>query len=114
MWYRARTRIVVAEHVTMDVEGNPVEAPVTTLLTDRQSDTLLSVLSRLAPAALTDVEHFVLDGTCCLVAVMNGPARWCAFSEFSTAGMEAEKLALPGPRIASLLRSFYRLLDEGQ
>mgnify|MGYP001301894541 CR=1 FL=1 len=110
MWYRARTRIVVADHATMDVEGNPVESPVSTLLTDEQTDSLLSVLDGLSPQSVTDVEHFVLDGTSCLVAVMNGAENWCAFSQFNCAGMDADKLTLPGPRIANLLQSFYRAL----
>lgn len=112
MWYRARTRIVVAEHTTMDVEGNPVDAPLSTLLTDQQSDSLLSVLSGLNPESVSDVEHFVLDGTSCLVAIMNGAAGWCAFSQFNCAGMDANKPSLPGPRIAHLLQSYYRALGR--
>jgi hypothetical protein len=110
MWYRARTRIVVAEHTTMDVEGNPVESPVSTLLTHAQTDTLRSILRGLRPGMVADVEHSVRDGTWCLVAVMNGASGWCAFSQFNCAGMDAQKLTLPGPRIATLLQSFYRQL----
>lgn len=94
----------------MAVEGNPVESPVSTLLTDAQTDSLLAVLAGLTPQMLTDVEHFVLDGTWCLVAVMNVASGWCAFSQFNCAGMDADKLTLPGPRIATLLQSFYRQL----
>jgi hypothetical protein len=108
MWYRARTRIVMAEHTTMDVEGKPVDAPVSTLINDQQADLLLSVLNGITPESVSDVDHSVLDGTWCLVAVMNGSAGWCAFSQFNCAAMDATKLSLPGPRIAHLLKSFYR------
>ncbi|WP_146521549.1 hypothetical protein [Stieleria varia] len=108
MWYGAHTRVVIDEYTTMDVEGNPVDAPVSTLLSDQQSDSLLYVLNGLTPQLITDVENFVLDGTWCLVAVMNGATRWCAFSQFCFQGMDSAKLALPGPRIANLLKSFYR------
>src|SRR6476646_7635418 len=40
MWYRTRTRIVLDEHTTMDIEGNPVNTPVSTLLTDEQNELL--------------------------------------------------------------------------
>ncbi|TWU48701.1 hypothetical protein Poly51_46020 [Rubripirellula tenax] len=110
MWYRARTRIVVDGDATMDVEGNPVDSPVSTLLTDSQTASLLAALSDITPATLVDVEHFVLDGTWCVVTVANGVDGWCAFSQFNCAGMDAAQLALPGPHIATLVQSFYRSL----
>jgi len=79
-------------------------------LTDAQTDALRSILRGLSPEMVADVEHFVLDGTWCMVAVMNGRSGWCAFSQFNRAGMDAQKLTLPGPRIATLLQSFYRQL----
>lgn len=112
MWYQARTRVVVAEHATIDVEGDAHDGPVTTLLTDEQRDDLLAVLSSCSPDRIVDVENDVLDGTLCAVAVMNGQVPWCAFSRFNSDGMNDRQLALPGPRIATLLRSFYRSLQS--
>ncbi|TWU50736.1 hypothetical protein Poly51_40290 [Rubripirellula tenax] len=111
MWYRSRTRIVVDVDVTMDVEGNPVDSPVSTLLTDAQTESLVSALQNVTPDTLIDVEHFVLDGTWCVVTVANGTDGWCGFSQFNCAGMDAAQLALPGPKIATLLQSFYRGLQ---
>ena len=110
MWNRARTRIVVDGDATMDVEGNPFDSPVSTLLTASQTASLLAALSDITPDTLVDVEHLVLDGTWCVVAVANGVDRWCAFSQFNCAGMDTAQLALPGPHIATLLQSFYRSL----
>ena len=67
-------------------------------------------MSDVTPDTLLDVEHLVLDGTWCVVTVANGVDQWCAFSQFNCAGMDTAQLALPGPRIATLLQSFYRSL----
>lgn len=105
MWYRARVRIVISEYATMDIEGNPVDTPVSTLLSDEQTVQLLSELKSLKPDTLTDVESFVLDATWCVLSVINGSDGWCAFSEFAWSGTGQNDRARPGPKIAEQLHS---------
>ncbi len=110
MDFEAHTRVVVSDIATLDIEGDAHDGPATTLLSDSQTDELLSVLATATVDSVSDVHRDVLDGVLCVATVIHG-SGWCAFSQFNSAGMDSQHLSLDGPRLATLLRSFYQSLS---
>jgi hypothetical protein len=114
MHFEAHTRVVVSDVATIDVEGDAHDGPVSSVLTESQTDVLVDALSATTQVLVVDVDHDVLDGVLCVLTVINGSAGWCAFSQFNSAGMNDAQLGLTGPRMATIVRSFYQSLSHEQ
>ena len=110
MNFEAHTRVIISDVATLDIEGDAHDGPATTLLSDSQTDDLLSMLATTTVDSVSDVHRDVLDGVLCVATVIHG-SGWRAFSQFNSAGMDDQHLSLHGPRLAMLLRSFYQSLS---
>jgi hypothetical protein len=107
--FTARTRVVVDEYVTLDVEGDRLAAPITTLLSDSEANSLLAVLKRTTADSLANAtESLSLEGSDFAVMVANGMHHWCEFSEFRHGGMplgNSDEIS-PGRKIKNEIYSF--------
>jgi hypothetical protein len=105
LFHHSRTRIVLADDATIDFEAHVGEPPLTTVLTERQTQKINDVLAGCTPDSIFDLNNPFLDGSPCVVAVINGRQRWCRFAEFNLDGLSDDDLRCCGPALATCLRT---------
>ena len=112
--FTARTRVVISEFATLDVDGEGFDAPATTLLTGSQCEALLELLDRTGPEDLADAdERLSLEGSDFVVMVANSTDDWCEFAEFRLGGdLHVPAEVSLGNQIKNLLYSFRELLHQ--
>jgi hypothetical protein len=86
-WNHSRTRIVIHEYATLDLQRDIDQPARSWLLEDADNQRLLAILRGAGPDDYRNVNMDIIDGDLCAVTVVHAEPRWIAFAEVNLAGL---------------------------